>query len=351
MPAKTVKRRQKPATQSGPAGPRPGAHAHAAVTPGQIAALLPDWRASLTSEARLADVSVATYTNGVKRLLDWCHDLDIPDISDKTLRAWLKNLTERRYRAGAISTWYAGVRAFFAWAVSHDRLRSDPTERVKSQRRDGAAEAHRRRPLTDTEILRVLSQPNTSSPAGKRDKAILALMCYAALRSVEVHRARRDHLETRGKRLVLKVHGKRRAEATEIVVLAHPDLQEALYDWLAARDAWLAEHWPEERPEPEAMFISLSDRSRGKALSLAAIRRLVKSYFRAAGVRDQYKTTHSLRHSAITSAVEHGAPVQKVQALARHVNIGTTMIYFHESDRLKDPAEDYIDYRRSETKD
>lgn len=351
MPAKTVKRRQKPTPKTSPAGARPAARAHAAVTPGQVASLLSDWRASLASESRLADVTIATYTNGIKRLLDWCRELEVAAITEKTLRAWLKNLTDLRYRPGAINTWYAGVRAFFTWAVSHDRLPADPAERVKGERRDGTGEAHRRRPLTDTEILRVLSQPNTSSPAGKRDRAILALMCYAALRSVEVHRARRDHLETRGKRLVLKVHGKRRAEATEIVVVAHPDLQEALYDWLAARDAWLAEHWPEERPEPEAMFISLSDRSRGKALSLAAIRRLVKSYFRTAGVRDPYKTTHSLRHSAITSAVEHGAPVQKVQALARHVNIGTTMIYFHESDRLKDPAEDYIDYGGSEKKD
>jgi site-specific recombinase XerD len=39
-----------------------------------------------------------------------------------------------------------------------------------------------------------------------------------------------------------------------------------------------------------------------------------------------------------------GAPVQKVQSMARHKNIDTTMIYYHEVDRLTNPAEDFINY-------
>jgi len=36
--------------------------------------------------------------------------------------------------------------------------------------------------------------------------------------------------------------------------------------------------------------------------------------------------------------------VQKVKAIAQHVSIDTTILYFHEINRLSDPAERYIVY-------
>mgnify|MGYP001594548589 CR=1 FL=1 len=61
-------------------------------------------------------------------------------------------------------------------------------------------------------------------------------------------------------------------------------------------------------------------------------------------IRAYLLTPHSLRHTAITKAVKRGAPVQKGQAMARHANISTTMIYYHETDRVENPAEEYIQY-------
>jgi hypothetical protein len=40
--------------------------------------------------------------------------------------------------------------------------------------------------------------------------------------------------------------------------------------------------------------------------------------------------------------------VQKAAAMARHASIETTMIYFHEIDRLSDPAERCIAYNGTE---
>ncbi len=79
------------------------------------------------------------------------------------------------------------------------------------------------------------------------------------------------------------------------------------------------------------------------------MRQIVKHYYKLAGVRGERKTTHSLRHTAISSAVRHGAPVQKVRAMARHANIETTMIYYHEIDRIENPAEAFISYEEAGT--
>jgi integrase/recombinase XerC/integrase/recombinase XerD len=54
-------------------------------------------------------------------------------------------------------------------------------------------------------------------------------------------------------------------------------------------------------------------------------------------------TAHSCRHSAVTFALLGGATVQEAQALARHSDINTTLIYSHNIDRLGAAPEMKID--------
>jgi hypothetical protein len=48
---------------------------------------------------------------------------------------------------------------------------------------------------------------------------------------------------------------------------------------------------------------------------------------------DSNKSAHSLRHSAISTAIRNGASLPQVQAMARHTSVNTTMIYFHQTGR------------------
>ena len=50
-------------------------------------------------------------------------------------------------------------------------------------------------------------------------------------------------------------------------------------------------------------------------------------------------TPHSLRHSAATIALERGAPLHQVQAMLRHAEIQTTMLYTHNKERITNAAE------------
>jgi site-specific recombinase XerD len=58
------------------------------------------------------------------------------------------------------------------------------------------------------------------------------------------------------------------------------------------------------------------------------LRGLVTGYMKAAGVVGN-KSTHSLRHTAITKAVSSGQPLERVMTMAGHANPATTMIYYH----------------------
>ena len=113
--------------------------------------------------------------------------------------------------------------------------------------------------------------------------------------------------------------------------------------------AWIAERCKMTACEAaDPLFVSLSRRSYGGRLSLRAIRQMVKERFKSAGVIGDRKTTHSLRHSAITNAIRHGATPMQVQSMARHQSFDTTLAYFHEVSRLDEPAEDLIHYSNGE---
>ncbi len=301
-----------------------------------IRRLIVTWQHSLELQSLAGEISDNTrqaYMRGFNRFLDWADDLYLEAVSTDVLRAWIADLRRRGYRPASVNAWLAGVRAFFSWAVSSRRLTSDPTLGLRGVARRGAGRRHSRSALTDQEVLRVLALPDRAKAQGCRDYAMLCLMAYTAARQIELHRSDLADLRTASGHLVLNVQGKGREEKDEVLVLVNPAVENALHDWLVQRG---------DRPGP--LFTSLSHRAAGERLSLRSIRRMVKEYYRLAGVRGDDKTTHSLRHSAITSAVRHGAPVQKVRSMARHASIDTTMIYFHEVDRVENPAEAFIKY-------
>ncbi len=301
------------------------------------AELLADWRAALAlrvAAGELAPATQETYQNGMARLVAFA---DGRNIDADLILNWKAALLAKGAKQGAINTWLSGVRAFYGWACGAGRMVHNPAAAVKGAKRNGTATRHKREALTDAEVLRVLAQPDPTTPNGKRDAAILYLMAYTAARGIELQRADLADLKTTGGRLTLAVRGKGRAEADEMIVIAHPDAEAALRDWLAVRG-----------DEASPLFCGLGNRNRGR-LTMRAIHGIVKAAFKAAGVVGN-KTTHSLRHAAISAAVKRGAPIQKVQSMARHANISTTMIYYHEADRVENPAEEYISYKAAAKK-
>ena len=291
------------------------------------------WKEALDLQVLAGDISettASTYKRGVSKFLAWCDLVQIQDIDSDTIQHWKASL--KAYKANTINAWLSGVRSFFAWSVGRRLLIVNPAEGVKGAKRKDTSKKHKREALTDAEVRRLLAQPDTKTAEGKRDLAWLSLMLYTGVRTVEIHRSQLKDLHTVGNQLVLDVTGKGHAEADEVVVIANPDAAEALASWLAVRG---------NRPGP--LFWSLSDRSHGQILSLQALRGLWLKYKTKAGIVGN-KTVHSLRHTAITSAIRHGATPLQARQMARHKSIDTTMIYYHELDRLSNPAESFITY-------
>lgn len=300
----------------------------------EIEPLLEPFVASLyerVASHELSQNTAETYKRGAEKFVAWADSQATAGTVTDAARAWKSELLADQYKPATVNAWLSGVKALGAWACEVGQLSYNPALTIKGAKRHGTAKRHARESLTDAEARRVLAQPDTSTDSGVRDAAILYLMLYTALRGVSLYRADLADLKTEFGRLVLMYQGKGHEEKEDAAII--PAAAEgALRDYLAVRGS-----------EPGPLFMSLSDRSRGGRLTLSSYRRIVKEYFRAAGVHGN-KTTHSLRHTAITKAIRSGVPLVKVMSMAGHASSDTTLIYFHETDRLTDPAEDHIDY-------
>ena len=299
--------------------------------PGAVASLMDDWRRSLqlrVAAGELAENTAAAYLRGAGKFITWCNSGGVQMVDPDILRAWKADLLGSGKKPATVNAWFSGLRALYAWAVENHRLSYNPAAEVKGASRKGTGKKHARESLTDLEVRRLLKQAR----ANPRDLAWLSLMLYTAVRTVEVCRADLGDLKTEGGRLVLYVRGKGHREADELAVIADKTAQNALYDWLAIRG---------QKPGP--LFTSQSDRNRGGRLSLRTLRAIWLRYKQAAGITGN-KTLHSLRHTAITKVIVESGSIQKAQSVARHKSVDTTMIYFHEVDRLANPGEAFINY-------
>lgn len=285
--------------------------------------------ALLVSAGSISQDTANSYRRGMDKFTGWLEGRT-PD--GDVILEWMADLKAQGRKPGAVNAWLGGVRSFFGWATTKAEIPFNPAQGIRGAERKGTTKRHKRESLTDEEVRRLLAQPDLATPDGIRDYALLAVQLYTAARGIELHRADVADLKTQGGLLVLFVQGKGHEEKDEPVILLN-NAETAVREWLSVRGS-----------QPGALFTSLSDRSRGERLSRRALREIVTGYFKAAGIVGN-KTTHSLRHTAITKALQNGVSITRVsKQLARHASIDTTMIYVHEADRLNDPVEEHISY-------
>lgn len=182
--------------------------------------------------------------------------------------------------------------------------------------------------LSLQEAMRFLSVIDASTPLGKRDRAICALLLICGLRTCEVSRADAGDLhEIEGFR-VLRVHGKGNKDAD---CKLREDVYAAIQEYVQTRG--------DMKPD-DPLFLATGNLAKGR-ITAQAIQVRVRQYFRKAKIAKPRLTVHSLRHSCATLCLTVGkADLLSVQRLLRHGNIQTTLRYLKSIDHLRDNAVD-----------
>jgi len=274
-----------------------------------------------------ADKTRQTYRDALLSFSRWWSNVGAALSPDtvKAYRDWLR----QRNTANTVSTYLVALRRFLDDCVERNILSQNPALGVRGVRKP---RGHLRHDLSRSDLRRLFEQIDRSTPLGARDHAMINLMVRNGLRVVEVVRANVGDLEHIQGRAILRVLGKGRDARDEFVVLSELT-RDILQSYLDARGA-------AQKNDP--LFTSLGIRNRNGRLSTRTVHRRVTGYMNAAGIKTDKISPHSLRHSFVTLAIEGGATLVEAQAAARHRSVQTTMVYFHEHGRLRNPIEDRI---------
>lgn len=168
--------------------------------------------------------------------------------------------------------------------------------------------------LTGKQVLALLNAPDTETPIGLRDRAILELLYATGIRNEEL---RNLYLTDVDRELgQVRVTGKGMKD--RVVPMGRIAL-----NWLTlylekARPALLA------GPDGGLLFPSKNGR---KIIGLNLID-LVKKYAKRAGIPGLV-TPHALRHTCATHLLQAGADIRVIQVLLGHSSLSTTEIYTH----------------------
>ncbi len=163
--------------------------------------------------------------------------------------------------------------------------------------------------LSEQEARRLLHAPDTDTLIGMRDHALLFLYFKTACRSRAIAQAKIGDLERTDFDWYLVVREKGEKRQRKPLLEAAP----AVIRWLERADI------SDEVPDAPIFQALAADKRTptGRRLTQRAILNIVKKYAREAGLQaDRFGRrgicTHSLRKTALTNALEHGAKMEEV---------------------------------------
>ena len=231
-------------------------------------------------------------------------------VDRKVLRDYLGHLVSKGIVKGSIARKLSAIRSFFSYLVREKLIEANPIKTVSSPKLEKRLPAF----LTLGEVKRLLEAPDTSTPQGLRDRALLELLYASGLRVSELTGLElgQINLDTNE----IRVWGK---GSKERVVLMGEPAAIALRTYL--------EHGRPEltgKKRSNALFLNRY----GQRFPERAVQKLLEKYASLASLKKRVHP-HMLRHTFATHLLDGGADLRVVQELLGHARLSSTQIYTH----------------------
>jgi integrase/recombinase XerD len=224
------------------------------------------------------------------------------------IQKYMRELRLRGLSPRSISRALATLRVFFRFLRQEGRTRDDPTAEIDGPRVPRTLP----RALPASEVEKLLSAPDRSTPGGARDTAMIELLYATGLRVSELVSLRLEDLHLEEEYLVCRGKG---SKERVVPIGSHARLRITQYL---------------SRPRNEILKGKSSDhlfvQNRGTGMTRQAFWKRLRHYAVAGGIRGPL-SPHVLRHSFATHLLENGADLRVVQKMLGHADISTTQIY------------------------
>jgi integrase/recombinase XerD len=274
-----------------------------------------EFLASLGSERGLARNTVAAYRRDLRQYLTYVdrHCPGAPGPDD--VAGFVASLHAAGLSRASVARKLAAVRGLHRFIVAEDLGDTDPTVLVDTPRRGRSLP----KALTVEEVTRILEAPDTASPLGRRDRALLEFLYATGARIAEaVHAAVLDVDFDEGTVLLTGKGDKQR-----LVPLGRFAID--------AVTAYLPDRMELRRGRSDHGYLFVN--ARGGRLTRQGGWLVVRKHAVRAGLDPTRVSPHVLRHCAATHMVEGGADLRTVQELLGHASISTTQVYTRVSPR------------------
>jgi integrase/recombinase XerD len=170
--------------------------------------------------------------------------------------------------------------------------------------------------LSVEDVDRLLNAPDTATPRGLRDRALIELLYATGLRVSELVALRPQDLHLDAGYLTTTGKGRKQRMV--------PVGDEA--------GQWVVRYFEHGRPvllgKRRSPRLFVNARGGGVGMTRVGFWKILKSYGRTLGISRQI-SPHVLRHSFATHLLERGADLRAIQMMLGHADLSTTQIYTH----------------------
>lgn len=263
------------------------------------------------------------YARAAGEFLAWCDARGVASIADVQplhVAAWIEVLA-RDVSAPTVKQRLAGVRHLFDWLVTGQVVPVNPAVSVR-----GPAHSVRRGKtpvLAPEEARGLLDAIDVTTPAGLRDRALIALMVYSFARIGAALGMRVEDVFVQNRRLWVRLHekGGKRHEMP-----CHHNLEEYLTAYLDGCEL---------RGQPKGPLFRtigrgtkrLSDNTLPQASAFQMVRRRAVAAEIATAIGN-----HSFRATGITAYLKNGGTLERAATMANHASTRTTQLYDRRPD-------------------
>jgi integrase/recombinase XerD len=242
--------------------------------------------------------------------------------------AWRAELEIQKLAGSTIRRKLAALASLYEYLCDTNAVTHNPVKGVKRPKVDsyeGKTPA-----LGDSQVRQLLDAPPADTLKGKRDRAILSVLLYHALRREELTKLLvKDFNQERRGIAHLRVQGK---GGKLRYIPTHAHSLRLVTDYLEAAGHVHDKDGPLFRPivNPRAGHTATALTPGGVYIAV------VVRYMKQVGITGENMGPHALRATAATSALEHSADIAKVQEWLGHASISTTRVYDRRGSKPED---------------
>jgi integrase/recombinase XerD len=275
--------------------------------------MIDTYLAYLRDVRRMSDNTLESYARDLAHLAAFAEKRGavVEALERRDLEAFVRGLMASGLAPRSVARSVACIRGLYRFIAVERRLPSNPADDLRSPRAWPALPKF----LSLEEVDRLLEQPDTTTPRGLRDKALIELLYATGLRVSELIGLRAGDLNLEEGYLTCVGKGDKQRMVP---------LGQTAAEWVRRYMREGRTSLVRQRASPW-LFVNARD---GGPLSRVGFWKVLKAYGKAAGLSRDL-SPHVLRHSFATHLLERGADLRMIQVMLGHADLSTTQIYTH----------------------